>query len=97
MLENGTVVTPMFLELGMQCTKNYRFVQYTLQKCFNDLVQSVVDARREGEENSLSHVIAETLKLLVNYFYGYQIMNRSRHTINNYPMMKKVIMHSMNH
>ena len=97
MLENGTVVTPMFLELGLQCTKIFRFVQYTLRKPFNNLVQSVVDARREGEENPLSRVIAETLKLLVSYFYGYQIMNRSRHTFNNYPMMKKVIMHSMNH
>ena len=32
-LENGTVITPLFeffLELGLQCTKIYRFVQYSL-------------------------------------------------------------------
>ena len=48
-LENGTVITPLFnfyLELGKQCTKIYCFVQHTPKKCFNNFVQSVVDARR---------------------------------------------------
>ena len=86
-LENGTVITPLFnfyLELGLQCTKIYRFVQYSPRKCFNNFVQSVVDARREGGENPLSGVVAETMKLLGNSTYGYQIMDRSRHTITNY-------------
>ena len=86
-LENGTVITPLFkfyMELGLQCTKTYRFVQYSPRKCFNNLVQSVVDARREGDENPLSGVVAETMKLLGNSFYGYQIMDRSRHTITKY-------------
>ena len=55
-LENGTVITPLFnfyMELGLQCTKIYRFVQYFPRKCFNNFVQSVVDARREGDENPL--------------------------------------------
>ena len=86
-LENGTVITPLFnfySELGLQCTKIYRFVQYTPRKCFNNFVQSVVDARREGDENPLSGVEAETIKLLGNSSYGYQIMDRSRHTITKY-------------
>ena len=45
-------------------------------KCFNYIVQSVVDARREGDENSPG-VVAETMKLLSNSSYGYQIMDRS--------------------
>ena len=44
----------------------------------------MVDARREGDENPLSGVVAETMKLLGNSSYGYQIMNRSRHTITKY-------------
>ena len=87
-LENGTVITPLFnfyMELGLQCTKIYRFVQYSPpQKCFNNFVQSVVDSRREGDENPLSGVVAETMKLLGNSSYGYQIMDRSRHTITKY-------------
>ena len=86
-LENGTVITPLFnfyLELGLQCTKIYRFVEYSPRKCFSNFVQSVVDARREGDENPLSGVVAETMKLLGNSSYGYQIMDRSRHTITKY-------------
>ena len=77
-LGNGTVITPLFnfyLELGLQCTKIYRFVQYSPRKCFNNFNQSVVDARREGDENPLSGVVAETMKLLGNSSYGYQIMD----------------------
>ena len=68
-LENGSIITPLFkfyMELGLQCTKVYRFVQYLPRKCFNKFVQSVVDARREGDENLLSGVVAETMKLLGN-------------------------------
>ena len=86
-LENGTVITPLFnfyLRLGLQCTKVYRFLQYSPRKCFNNFVQSVVDARREGDENPLSGVVAETMKLLGNSSYEYQIMDRSRHTIKKY-------------
>ena len=50
----------------------------------NNFVQSVVDARREIDENPLSGVVAETMKLLGNSSYGYQIMDRSSHTITKY-------------
>ena len=89
-LENGTVITPLFkfyLELGLQCTKIYRFVQYSPR--FLNFVQSVIDARREGDENPLSGVVAETAKLLGNSSYGYQITDRSRHTITKYPNDEK--------
>ena len=82
--ENGSIITPFFnfyMELGLQSTNVYRFVQYLPRKCFNKFVQSVVDARREGDENPLSGVVAETMKLLGNSSYGYQIMDRSRHTM----------------
>ena len=64
--------------------KNYRFVEYTSVNCFNKFVQSAVDARREGEENPNSSVVAETMKMLANSSYGYQNMDRSRHTVTNY-------------
>ena len=59
-------------------------MQYQPQKCFNSFVQSVVDARRAGDENPDSSVVAETMKLLGNSSYGYQIMDRSRHTVTQY-------------
>ena len=86
-LKNGTVITPLFnfyMELGLQCTKTYRFDQYTPRKGFNNFNQSVVNARREGDENPLSEVVAEIIKFLGNSSYGFQIMDRSRHTITKY-------------
>ena len=76
-MENGTVITSLFIfymGFGLQCNKISRFVQHSPRKCFNNFVQSVVDARREGDESPLSGVAAETMKLLGNSSYGYQIM-----------------------
>ena len=86
-LQNGTLITPLllfYLQLGLVCTKIHRFVEYTPKKCFNSFAQSAVDARRQGDENPNSSVVAETMKLLANSSYGYQIMNRSRHTVTKY-------------
>ena len=86
-LENSTLITTLllfYLELGLVCKKIYRFVEYTPVKCFNKFVQSAVDARREGDENANSSVVAETRKLLANSSYGYQIMDRSRHTVTKH-------------
>ena len=81
------MITPFFnfyLNLGLQCTKINRIGEYLLQKCFKGLVKSVVEARRLGGQNKKSTVIAETSKLLSNSSYGYQIMDRSKHTQTKY-------------
>ena len=51
---------------------------------FNSFVQFVVDARRAGDENPLSGVVAETRKLLGNIPFGYQLQDRSKHTKTKY-------------
>ena len=86
-LENGTKITPLqlfYLDLKLVCKKNHRFVQYTPMKCFNNFVQCAVNARREGDENLISSVVAETMKLLANSCYVYHIMDRSQHTVTKY-------------
>ena len=86
-LTNGTIITPLllfYLKLGLVCRKIYRFVQYIPRKCFNSFVQSAMDARRQGDKNPKSSVVAETMKLLVNSSNGYQIMDRSRHIATKY-------------
>ena len=86
-LTNGSIETPLllfYLQLGLVCKKIHRFVQYIPRKCFNNFVQSAVDARRQGDENPNSSVVAETKKLLANSSYGYQIMDRSLHTVTKY-------------
>ena len=91
-LENGTLITNLllfYLDLGLVCKKIYRFVEYIPIKSFNNFVQSAVNARREGDENPNSSVVAETMKLLGNSSYGYQIMDRSRHTVMKYSNAEK--------
>ena len=86
-LTNGTIITPLllfYLKLGLVCGKIHRFVQYTPRKCCNNFVQSAADARRQGDENPNSSVVAQTMKLLANSSYGYQIMHRSQHTVTKY-------------
>ena len=66
-LTSGTIITPLllfYLKLCLVCKKIHRFVQYTLRKCFDNFVQSVVDARRQSDENPISTVVPETMKLL---------------------------------
>ena len=86
-LINGTVITPLvlfYLEPGLVCTKIYRFVEYNPVKCFNNFVQSSVNARGRRVENPNSSVVAETMKLIASTSYSYQIMDRSRDSITNY-------------
>ena len=47
-------------------------------------MQSAVDARRQGDGNSNLSVVAETMKLLADSSYSYQILGRSRHTVTKY-------------
>ena len=86
-LNNGNIITPsllFYLHLGLECTKIHQFVQYTPKKCFNSFTQSAVKARRQGDENPNSSVVAEIMKFLANSSYEYQIMDRSRHTVTKY-------------
>ena len=91
-IKNGTIITPLlfyYLHLCLECTKIFQFVQYTPKKCFNGFVQSAGNAQRQGDENLNSTVVAEIMKLLANNSYGYQIMDRSRHTVTKYLNGKK--------
>ena len=86
-LQNETLITSLllfYLQLGLVVTKIHWFVAYTPRECFNSFVQAAVDARRKGDKNPISSVVAETMKLLANSSYGYQIMDRSRHTVTKY-------------
>ena len=91
-LQNGTLITSLlllYLQLGLLVTKIHRFVEYTPNKRFNIFVQAAVDGTRKGDENPNSSVVAETMKLLANSFYGYQIKERNRHTATKYLSDKK--------
>ena len=82
-LKNGTTITPpliFYLHLGLEGTKNHHFVHYTPKKFFSSFVQSVVNVRRQEDENPKSSAMAETMEFLANSSCRYQIMDRSQHT-----------------
>ena len=91
-LQNGTLIAPLllfYLQLGLVCTRKHRVVQYTPNKYFNSFVQSAVDARRQGDENPNSGVVAEPMRLPAKSSYGYQIMDQSQHTVTKYLTVEK--------
>ena len=47
-------------------------------------MHSAVDKRRQDDKNPNSSVVAETMKLLANSSYDYQIMDRRRQTVTKY-------------
>ena len=59
-------------------------MEYIPVEGFNKFVESAVNARREGDENPNSSVVAETMKLLANSSYVYQILDLSRHNVTKY-------------
>ena len=70
-LTNGTIIFPLllfYLKLGLDCKKTHRFVQYTPRKCFNISAQIATDERRQGDENPISSVVAETMKTTSSQF-----------------------------
>ena len=72
---------------GACCYKKHRFVKYTPKKCFNSFVQAAVDERRKSDENPNSSVLAETMKLLANSSYGYQIIELYSIELYQYPQV----------
>ena len=86
-LQRGPLITPLlqfYLEERLILNQIYWFIQYTPEKCCESSVNSVVEARREGDKNTFSSVFAETMKLIGNSSYGYQFMDRSKHSKTQY-------------
>ena len=79
MIHNGTLNTPLlkfYLELVLVCSKKICSVEITMNKWLNYFVQSTVESRRQDDENPISIVIAETMKLLANNSNSLQINDR---------------------
>ena len=61
-LAAGIIITPLlliYLELGLVCSQMYHFVEYKPVNCFEDFVQSNVEACRQPEKNPNSSVVAK--------------------------------------
>ena len=82
--ENMLLITPLlkyYLELGLQVTKVHYTVHFPDHKpCFQDFANKVSDARRQGDKDPDSEVVANTFKLVGNSAYGKITMNKTKQT-----------------
>lgn len=76
------IATPLlrwYLNHGMVVTKIYQVVEFQKERCFKDFEREVSDARRLGDKDSDTAIIADTNKVIGNAGYGSLIMDKTRH------------------
>ena len=77
-------ITPLlkyYLQLGLKITKVHYVVHFPDHKpCFKKFADQVSDARREGDRNPDSDVLANTYKLVGNSVYGKAATNKENQT-----------------
>ena len=76
------IATPLlrwYLNHGMVVTKIYQVVEFQKERCFKDFEREVSDARRLGDKDPGTAIIADTNKVIGNAGYGFLIMDKTRH------------------
>ena len=82
-ITNGTMITPLqffYLELGLLGTKIYRFVEYSPVQKFQQHCAICFQCPLSRRHESQIQYFSITMKLLANSSYGYQKIDRSRHS-----------------
>ena len=67
-----------YLNHGLAVTKLYQVVEYVPVRCFRSFVREVTEARRAGDADPSTKVIADTWKLIGNSSYGSVIMDKEK-------------------
>ena len=80
--EQMLLATPLlrwYLKHGLRVTKIYQVVEFQHHRCFKGFVEEVSNARREGDKNPDTGIIADTMKTNGNAGYGSLIMDQTKH------------------
>ncbi|KAK7093429.1 hypothetical protein V1264_007188 [Littorina saxatilis] len=81
--ERILLATPLlkwYLEHGLVITDVQLVVEYRPMTCFQQFVDTVAAARREGDSDPSKTIVADTFKLLGNSAYGKTLTNLAKHT-----------------
>ena len=76
------LITPLakwYLEQGLEITNVKQIVEYKPEKCFQNFADQVTKARRQGDKDADSSILADSFKLLGNSAYGKTLEDLSRH------------------
>ena len=74
----ATPLLKWYLNHGLEVTKIYQVIEFKPQRCFNQFVQDVSDARRLGDSDPSKAILADTRKLEGNASYGSTIMDQEK-------------------
>ena len=86
--EQILLITPLlkyYLNLGLEVTKVHYIVEFPDHKpCFEKFADAVTNARRQGDKDPDSDILANTFKLTGNSAYGRVCMNKQKQTETRY-------------
>ncbi|XP_063687079.1 uncharacterized protein LOC134820563 [Bolinopsis microptera] len=80
--EKILIITPLliwYVQHGLEVTDIHQVIEFAPSRCFKSFADNVSEDRRAGDQDPALRVVAETSKLIGNSFYGYTIMNKSKH------------------
>ena len=87
----ATLLLRWYIQSGLRVTHVYQSIEYEPNACFKDFVKEISDARREGDRDPDTAIIADTMKLLGNSSYGSMVMNKEKFSEIKYTSsLKKV-------
>ena len=75
----ATPLLQWYIEKGLEVTNIDQIVEYKPSRCFEGFANNVVMARREGDKNPDSSILADTFKLLGNSAYGKTLEGLGNH------------------
>ena len=76
------LITPLakwYLDQGLEITNVKQIVEYKPVECFQNFAEKVTAARRQGDRDADSSILADSYKLLGNSAYGKTLEDLSRH------------------
>ena len=79
---NILLTTPLlrwYMNHGLHVTDVYEVTEYVPKSCFESFADDVSDARRQGDSDPSTAIIAETMKLFGNSGYGRSLTNKENH------------------
>ncbi|WAR06799.1 hypothetical protein MAR_016757 [Mya arenaria] len=77
------LATPLlrwYINHGLVVSKIYQVVEFQEQRCFKEFERELSEARRQGDADPDTAIIAETNKVIGNSSYGSLIMNKTKHS-----------------
>ncbi|KAK3098713.1 hypothetical protein FSP39_022331 [Pinctada imbricata] len=92
----ATPLLQWYIQHGLQITQVYQVIEYTPMRCFRTFVETVTNARRQGDANPDMKVIADTNKTIGNSAFGGVIMDKTKHTNISYVKGMQAVQDAVN-